>query len=40
MALEILSLQTNIMQYSSHNERETVIRETLYWVGLKYVLQL
>lgn len=39
MALEILSLQTNIMQYSSHNERETVIRETLYWVGLKYVLQ-
>lgn len=39
MALEILSLQTNIMQYSSYNERETVIRETLYWVGLKYVLQ-
>lgn len=25
--------------YSSYNERETVIRETLYWVGLKYVLQ-
>lgn len=40
MALEILSLQTNIMQYSRYNERETVIRETLYWVGLKYVLQL
>lgn len=39
MALEILSLQTNIMQYSSYNEREIAIRETLYWVGLKYVLQ-
>lgn len=34
MALEILSLQTNIMQYSSHNERETAIRETLYWVKI------
>lgn len=40
MALEILSLQTNIMHYSSYNEREIAIRETLYWVGLKYVLQL